>query len=156
MFKFLLKIFNDFFNNFFSISILPTAVYVVYNFNSHSWKNFQQVNCPPLLSNSLCNVFIFTVISFLILKTQKFPTYVLPFNTNCSWVYLPAIIKLPWAHHLPPIDEKKKTIKVVNKVRWFAIDTSIVRIMKRTIGADKKSGHVFAVNFWVNFYKYSK
>lgn len=99
MFKFLLKIFKDFFTNFFSISISPTALYVVYNFNSYSWRISNKLIVLHCLQIPFAMSASLQWFSFLILKTQKFPTYVLPFNSNRSWMYLPAIF---WINPNPP------------------------------------------------------
>lgn len=62
---------------------------------------------------------------------------------------------------LPPVDEKKKVIEDVDKDRRYAIDASIVRIMKsrKVLGYQQlvmecveQLGRMFKVSWGMNFY----
>lgn len=72
-----------------------------------------------------------------------------------TWELVSTWLQIP----LPPVDEKKKVIEDVDKDRRYAIDASIVRIMKsRKVLAHQQLvmecveqlGRMFKVNCWLD------
>lgn len=82
----------------------------------------------------------------------------------CNNIYTSLGLQIP----LPPVDEKKKVIEDVDKDRRYAIDASIVRIMKsrKVLGHQQlvmecveQLGRMFKVRFvldtsYINFFFY--